>query len=157
MSMATAASHRTLVIRTSVRALALTPSHARLCALSAGRLAAFIEQNPMLEPPANVLSAALRRSKDLFIRLRADSGLSLVRPASSRARAAKRCERCYSNGMDAPTRNGISVPKWSCVSTTSQTGAPIMKATTIGIDLAKNLFVRPASRVSFCFTGAGIT
>ena len=42
--------------------------------------------------------------------------------------------------MDAPTRNGISVPKWSCVSTTSQTGAPIMKVITIGIDLAKNVF-----------------
>jgi transposase len=42
--------------------------------------------------------------------------------------------------MDAPTRNDISVPKWSCVSTTSRTGAPIMKATTIGIDLAQNVF-----------------
>jgi transposase len=41
---------------------------------------------------------------------------------------------------NAPTRNGICVPKWSCVSTTSRTGAPIMKATTIGIDLAKNVF-----------------
>ena len=28
-----------------------------------------------------------------------------------------------------------------------------MNITTIGIDLAKNVFVRPASRVSFCFTG----
>ena len=28
-----------------------------------------------------------------------------------------------------------------------------MKITTVGIDLAKNVFVRPASRVSFCFTG----
>jgi transposase len=42
--------------------------------------------------------------------------------------------------MDAPTRDGINVPKCSCESTTSQTGAPIMKATTIGIDLAKNVF-----------------
>jgi transposase len=42
--------------------------------------------------------------------------------------------------MDAPTRDGIGVPKRSCVSTASQTGAPIIKATTIGIDLAKNLF-----------------
>ena len=25
--------------------------------------------------------------------------------------------------------------------------------TTIGLDIAKNVFVRPASRVSFCFTG----
>ncbi len=29
-----------------------------------------------------------------------------------------------------------------------------MKAMTVGIDLAKHLFVRPASRLSFCFTGA---
>jgi hypothetical protein len=32
-----------------------------------------------------------------------------------------------------------------------------MKITTVGIDLAKNVFVRPASRVSFCFTGASMT
>ncbi|MBB5405060.1 hypothetical protein QF000_000284 [Paraburkholderia atlantica] len=29
--------------------------------------------------------------------------------------------------------------------------------TTVGIDLAKDVFVRPASRASFCFTGAGMT
>jgi hypothetical protein len=28
-----------------------------------------------------------------------------------------------------------------------------MNITTIGLDLAKMVFVRPASRVSFCFTG----
>jgi hypothetical protein len=28
--------------------------------------------------------------------------------------------------------------------------------TIIGVDLAKNVFVRPASRVSFCFTGGDI-
>lgn len=27
----------------------------------------------------------------------------------------------------------------------------------VGIDIAKQVFVRPASRVSFCFTGAGMT
>ena len=32
-----------------------------------------------------------------------------------------------------------------------------MKYTTVGVDIAKNVFVRPASRVSFCFTGAGMT
>jgi hypothetical protein len=32
-----------------------------------------------------------------------------------------------------------------------------MNVTTIGIDLAKNVLVRPASRVSFYFTGAGMT
>ncbi|MCM2476489.1 hypothetical protein HGO38_23880 [Rhizobium sp. CG5] len=30
------------------------------------------------------------------------------------------------------------------------------KIATIGLDLAKNVFVRPASRVSFCFTGGDI-
>ncbi|CAG9175900.1 hypothetical protein LMG23994_03203 [Cupriavidus pinatubonensis] len=28
-----------------------------------------------------------------------------------------------------------------------------MQITTVGIDLAKNVFVRPASRLNFCFTG----
>ncbi|SIT47802.1 conserved hypothetical protein [Paraburkholderia ribeironis] len=32
-----------------------------------------------------------------------------------------------------------------------------MKITAVGVDIAKNVFVRPASRVSFCFTGAGMT
>jgi len=31
-----------------------------------------------------------------------------------------------------------------------------MEPTTIAIDLAKSVFVRPASRVSFCFTGVGM-
>jgi hypothetical protein len=31
-----------------------------------------------------------------------------------------------------------------------------MQITTIGLDLAKNVFVRPESRLSFCFTGAGM-
>jgi hypothetical protein len=29
--------------------------------------------------------------------------------------------------------------------------------TMVGLDLAKNVFVRPASRVSFCFTGGLMT
>ncbi|AMH42842.1 hypothetical protein AXG89_41705 (plasmid) [Burkholderia sp. PAMC 26561] len=41
--------------------------------------------------------------------------------------------------MDAPTRNGIDVPKWVLTSST-RTGASIMTVTTIGIDLAKNVF-----------------
>jgi len=32
-----------------------------------------------------------------------------------------------------------------------------MKITAIGFDLAKNVFVRPASRLSFCFTGGMMT
>jgi len=31
-----------------------------------------------------------------------------------------------------------------------------MKLMRIGVNLAKNVFVRPESRVSFCFTGEGI-
>jgi hypothetical protein len=31
--------------------------------------------------------------------------------------------------------------------------ASMGEVSTIGLDLAKNVFVRPASRVSFCFTG----
>jgi transposase len=43
--------------------------------------------------------------------------------------------------MDAPTRNGIDVPKWKCyVNHLNRTGASTMKITTIGIDLAKNVF-----------------
>ena|SRR6188508_2934244 len=45
-----------------------------------------------------------------------------------------------SNGMDAPTRNGIEVPKWKCLQPLEPEGASAMKITTVGIDLAKNLF-----------------
>jgi hypothetical protein len=31
-----------------------------------------------------------------------------------------------------------------------------MKIMRIGVDLAKNVFVRPESRLSFCFTGQGL-
>jgi transposase len=42
--------------------------------------------------------------------------------------------------MHAPTRNGIDVPKWKCQSNHLNERAPIMKITTIGIDLAKTVF-----------------
>jgi transposase len=42
--------------------------------------------------------------------------------------------------MDAPTRNGIDVPKWKCHRPLEPRGASIMKITTIGIDLAKSVF-----------------
>ena len=45
-----------------------------------------------------------------------------------------------SNGMDAPTRNGINVPKWKCHQPLEPRGASTMKITTVGIDLAKNVF-----------------
>jgi len=32
-----------------------------------------------------------------------------------------------------------------------------MNATTVAVDLAKNVFVRPESRLSFCFTGGLFT
>jgi hypothetical protein len=41
--------------------------------------------------------------------------------------------------MVAPSRNGIMVPKWYCVTTTGKKGTTDMKLTTIGIDLAKNV------------------
>jgi transposase len=43
------------------------------------------------------------------------------------------------NGMDAPTRNGIDVPKWMCHTSLTEEGVT-MKITTIGIDLAKSVF-----------------
>jgi hypothetical protein len=62
-------------------------------------------------------------------------------------------EGVKTHGMDAPTLNGIDVPKWKCQPPLKRMGASVMKITTVGIDLAKNVFVRPASRLSFCFTG----
>jgi transposase len=41
--------------------------------------------------------------------------------------------------MDAPTRNGINVPKWMCHTPLTEEGVT-MKITTIGIDLAKSVF-----------------
>lgn len=42
--------------------------------------------------------------------------------------------------MNAPTRNGIDMSKWMRVSTTKPRGVFTMKRTTVGIDLAKNVF-----------------
>jgi transposase len=42
--------------------------------------------------------------------------------------------------MDAPTFNGIDVPEWKCQQPLEPEGAPTMQITTIGIDLAKNVF-----------------
>ena len=39
--------------------------------------------------------------------------------------------------MDAPSRDGIEVPKWKCIQSTEKERASEMKITTIGIDLAK--------------------
>ena len=50
------------------------------------------------------------------------------------------CCRIVSNGMDAPTFDGIDMPKWKCQQPLEPEGAPIMQITTIGIDLAKNVF-----------------
>src|SRR5471032_1788143 len=48
--------------------------------------------------------------------------------------------RIVSNGMDAPTRNGIECAKVVALLTTKPEGGVIMKITTIGIDLAKAVF-----------------
>lgn len=45
-----------------------------------------------------------------------------------------------SNAMDAPTRAGTNVPKWKCHQLLEPKGASTMKITTVGIDLAKNVF-----------------
>ncbi|MDR6854510.1 transposase [Variovorax guangxiensis] len=42
--------------------------------------------------------------------------------------------------MDAPTRTGINVRKWKCQQPLEPRGASTMKITTVGIDLAKNVF-----------------
>lgn len=42
--------------------------------------------------------------------------------------------------MDAPTFDGINVPEWKCQQPLEPEGAPTMQITTIGIDLAKNVF-----------------
>lgn len=42
--------------------------------------------------------------------------------------------------MDAPTRTGIDVPQWKCQQPLELKGASTMKITTVGIDLAKNVF-----------------
>ncbi len=45
------------------------------------------------------------------------------------------------NGMDAPTRHGIAVPEWRFPRhPPNRTGASTMQITTVGIDLAKNVF-----------------
>ena len=66
----------------------------------------------------------------------------------STAETAKRSKRyalpsmrpIVSNGMDAPTRTGIRVPQWKCHQPLEPKGASTMKITTVGIDLAKDVF-----------------
>jgi hypothetical protein len=54
---------------------------------------------------------------------------------------AQKLEPAYSNGMDAPTLNGIeSATVETSVLPLQRAGASTMKITTIGIDLAKNVF-----------------
>jgi hypothetical protein len=43
------------------------------------------------------------------------------------------------NGIDAPTRNGIDVPKWMCHTPLTEEGVT-MKITTICVDLEKSVF-----------------
>jgi transposase len=55
--------------------------------------------------------------------------------------------------MDATARNGIDVPQWKRCSTTSNDRAADINITSIGIDLAKNVFqvhaVNVLQRVGF--------
>lgn len=43
-------------------------------------------------------------------------------------------------GWTPPTRTGIDVPKWKCQQALELKGASTMKISTVGIDLAKNVF-----------------
>ena len=45
-----------------------------------------------------------------------------------------------SMGWTLPPLTGIYVPKWKCLSPLKREGASTMKVTTIGLDLAKNVF-----------------
>ncbi|TAL79509.1 MAG: IS110 family transposase [Burkholderiaceae bacterium] len=55
-------------------------------------------------------------------------------------RAGGRSSCSSNNGMVAPSRNGINAPKWRSIYSLEKKGATVMKITTIGIDLAKNVF-----------------
>jgi hypothetical protein len=76
-------------------------------------------------PRFNHAAPALGSDATVWIEL----GLSTIRPWAA-----------TTNGMDAPTRNGIDVPKWKCHQPLEPRGASIMKVATIGIDLAKSVF-----------------
>jgi hypothetical protein len=60
------------------------------------------------------------------------------------------------NGMSAPpqtqTQTAFECQSGECKFPLMRE-ATTMKATTIGIDLAQHIFVRPASRLNFCSTG----
>jgi hypothetical protein len=42
--------------------------------------------------------------------------------------------------MDAPTQNGINLAKWQCQPLLKRMGASVMEITTVGNDLAENMF-----------------
>jgi hypothetical protein len=56
-------------------------------------------------------------------------------------------------GWTPPPDDGIDVPEWKCHLALEPEGASTMQITTVGLDLAKNVFVRPESRLSLCVTG----
>lgn len=51
-----------------------------------------------------------------------------------------RRQAARTNGMDAPTRTGINVPKWKCQQPLEPRGASTMKITTVGIDWQRTCF-----------------
>ncbi|WP_321900095.1 hypothetical protein [Paraburkholderia heleia] len=78
--------------------------------------------------------------------------------AENRKLARQRRDNAPLRLLQGPPLEAASMCQSGSVeATTWPRGAPIMKITTVGIDLAKNIFVLPASRVSFCLTGAGMT
>ena len=53
--------------------------------------------------------------------------------------------------------DGIECAKMVFLQNPREEPSTMVDVTTIGLDIAKNVFVRPASRVSFCFTGGEIS
>ena len=59
--------------------------------------------------------------------------------------------------MDSSSPDGIDVPNWKSEQPGKGKKESKMKIIRVGVDLAKNVFVRPDSRVSLCFTGEVVT
>jgi hypothetical protein len=77
------------------------------------------------------------------------------RPGFSATVAKRRLQLHGADLMEwAPPFTGVrllSKSEWAILPAYALEAA--MKITTVGLDLAKNVFVRPESRLSLCFTG----
>jgi len=61
-------------------------------------------------------------------------------------------EGCAGSEADPLAPTASKCLRWK-IRSSQATGGSEMKRTVVGIDIAKRVFVRPASRLSFCFTG----